>query len=261
VQTLHDVIPVTSDDPAYAAVQPRWRAIRRRLATADAVLVDSRFTADEAIRVLGLDPAKIHVAHLGVDSRFRPGEPVDDGAPYVLLATEYGPNKGFAEAFGAIGVAAAQGSPLRLKVTGRLAPWVRPTVDALRAAAPAPDRIELLGYVSDDELVRLYQAATAVVVTSRAEGFGLPALEAMACATPVVAFSNSATTEVVDGGGVLVADGDVAAVAEAVVAMATDGRRRAEWSARALARAAEFPWGACASIHADVYRMVAARRG
>jgi glycosyltransferase involved in cell wall biosynthesis len=261
VQTLHDVIPLTSSAPEYDAVKDRWATIARRIRDASAVIAVSRHTASEASRVLGLDPAKVHVAHHGVDARFRPADLAErDQAPYALLATEYGPNKGYAEAFAAIGAVAERGGTLRLKVTGRLAPWVRPAVEALRAAAPAPERIDLLGFVPDDELVRLHQGAVALVVTSHAEGFGLPALEAMACATPVVAFANSATEEIVDDAGILVDDGDVAAVATALHQVATEPARRAEWAGRALARAATFSWARCAEVHAEVYRSVAAQR-
>jgi glycosyltransferase involved in cell wall biosynthesis len=176
-----------------------------------------------------------------------------------LLVAEYGPNKGYADAFAVAGGLADNGLPHRLKVVGRLAPWVRSTVEGLRQSAPHPERVELLGWVPEDQLVPLYQQATALIVTSRAEGFCLPAVEAMACATPVVAYSNSALTEVVADGGELVADGDIAAMIDAVTALALDAHRRTDAGGRALQRAAAFDWQRCADLHAEVYRSVAER--
>ena len=257
-QTLHDVIPLTSADPAYTAARQRWRRLVPRFQRADAVITNSHHTAREGVRVLGLDPARVHVAHLGVDARFTPGDgPGDADPPYVLLVAEHGPNKGFAEAFAVIGRLADAGFPHHLRVVGRLAPWVEPHVAALRAGAARPDRIDLLGWVTDEDLLAQYRGATALLVTSRAEGFGLPAVEAMACATPVVAFANSAVEEVVGDGGVLVPDGDVAAVADHVAAIATTPALVTDLRGRAVQRAAGFTWSRCADVHAEVFAAVA----
>jgi glycosyltransferase involved in cell wall biosynthesis len=99
------------------------------------------------------------------------------------------------------------------------------------------------------------------MVTSRYEGFGLPAVEAMACGTPVVAFANTSLTEVVTGGGWLVPDGDVEAMVKAVRAL-LDSREAAEdWRRKGRQRAAAFTWAESAARHAEVYRLVAERRG
>jgi len=111
-----------------------------------------------------------------------------------------------------------------------------------------------------DDLAGLYRRATALVVTSRAEGFGLPAVEAMACGTPVVAFANTALTEVVGGGGVLVDDGDVDAFVAALRPVLDSERERAELSERALAHARSFSWERAVAAHADLYRAAATSR-
>jgi glycosyltransferase involved in cell wall biosynthesis len=98
------------------------------------------------------------------------------------------------------------------------------------------------------------------VVTSRHEGFGLPALEAMACATPVVAFDNTAIPEVVGDGGTLVSDGDVGALVGAVRAVIDDDEVRRSHVTRGLARAALFSWRRSAEAHAAVYRAAQSTR-
>lgn len=255
VQTLYDVIPLVSDDPALAKVRRRWGRLAPRYRRADAVIAISRHAADDGIRTLGLDPGRVSVAPLGVGPDYTPEGPAASAdEPYLLSVGEHSRRKGLAEAFAVIGELADAGYPHHLRVAGRIAPWVRPELEALRRRAAHPERIELLGWVPD--LAALYRGATALVVASRYEGFGLPAVEAMACGTPVVAFDNSATSEVVGGGGLLVTDGDVPALTAALRALIDDDSGRRELGRRGLARARHFDWDACARTHAEVYRSV-----
>jgi alpha-1,3-rhamnosyl/mannosyltransferase len=258
VQMLHDVIPLAIDDPAFAASAQRWRRVGPRVRAAAAVITNSAHTAADATRFLGVDPARLHVAPLGVDPRFRaPATRHRDlDAPRILFVGEYGPHKGFAEVFAVAAGVAERGLPHRLGMVGHLAPWHEPAVRALLAASARPDRVDLLGFV--DDLVVTYQRADALVVTSRYEGFCLPALEAMACGTPVVAFDNSAIGETVGDGGVLVADGDIDAFADALARILGDQEEWEQASTRGIARARGFTWDRCAAAHVDVFRSVVA---
>ena len=253
VQMLHDLIPLVVADPAFAGAAARWERIGRRLSSAGAVCTNSRRTADDAIRLLGLDPDRIHVTPLGVDGRYRPGAaPATDGPPIVLYVGEYGPHKGFAEAFAVADAIADAGLPHRLAMVGFLAPWYESTVQELLQQAAHPDRVDLLGYV--DDVVAAYRQADALIVTSRYEGFCLPALEAMACGTPVVAFDNSALPEVVGDAGTLVRDGDIGAFASALIALLRDPRARQEGSEHGVERARSFTWDRCAAGLVDAFR-------
>ena len=255
VQTLHDVIPLVVDEPDLAALRQRWRRFGPRYRRADAVIAISQHAAGEGIRLLGLEPGRVHVAPHGVGTSFTPdgGPPADP--PYLLMVSAYSRRKGFAEAFAVVDALAGAGYPHTLKVAGPVHPSVADDLARVRAQAQSPERIEVLGFVPD--LAELYRRATAVLVPSRYEGFGLPAVEAMACGAPVVAFSNSAITEVVEGGGVLVPDGDVAAMVGAVRTLLDSPAAAEEWRERGLARAAGMTWARSAALHAEVYRQVA----
>jgi alpha-1,3-rhamnosyl/mannosyltransferase len=169
----------------------------------------------------------------------------------VLSVGVYGPHRGFGEAFEVAANLAERGLPHRLRLVGEVPRHAESVVHELRVASGHPGRIELLGRV--DALVPLLHRASALIVTSRYEGFGLPALEAMATGLPVVAFANSAIREVVGDGGILVADGDVEAMADALAGLVSDDDLWAEMSQRAMDRAAVFSWSACVEAHVTAY--------
>jgi glycosyltransferase involved in cell wall biosynthesis len=253
VQTLHDVIPLVLPDPDLAQLRRWWSRWGRAYRRADVVVADSRYTADEGIRLLGLDPSRVHVAYSGVSEQYSPraGLEPDDDPPYLLLVSEYSTRKGYRDAFEVIGALADAGHPHRLKVAGRVQHQFRVEVDELVRRAPRPDRIEMLGFVED--LPELYRGATAFLCCSRYEGFGLPVVEAMASGVPVVSYANSSLTEVVDDAGVLVSDGDVTAMVNATRAVLDTPSRQRDLQQAGLARARIFSWDVCASIYADVF--------
>ncbi len=258
VQTLHGVLPLIADHPELAVERRRWHGLASRIRRAAAVIAVSRFCADTGIQALGLDPRRVHVVHHGVGPEFHPPcTRPQRHRPYLLYVGEYGPWKGYREAFQVVGALADAGHPLPLKVVGRLAPWVRPAVDALVRASPRPDLIELLDHVDHRRIPDLYRGAAALVMTSRFESFGLPTVEAMASGTPVVAFANSATAEVVGGGGVLVADGDVQTFAAELVRVLEDPHLCEDVVGRGLERSRTFDWDRSARAHAEILQAVA----
>ncbi len=256
VQLLHDVIPLVLDDSDLAALRKRWRRFAPRYRRADAVVAISRSAADDGIRLLGLNPSRIEIAHHGVGPEFRPGSRRVD-PPYLLIVSDFSRRKGFAEALEVVARLAERGHPHRLKVAGLVNPWSRRDFEATTAASRRPDLIDHLGFV--DDLPALFRSASLFLGSSRYEGFGLPALEAMASGVPVVAFANSAVTEVVADGGRLVPDGDVAAMTDSAHQLL---RSPAAWDdarGAGLERAARFTWSASARVHAEVFASVASR--
>jgi glycosyltransferase involved in cell wall biosynthesis len=233
VTTIHDLVPLRFPD----WVQGRTRRMhgakyRNAAATCDLVIVNSEFTKAEVIELLGVPEERVRVAYPGVDERFSPdGERADLGRPYVLVVGTLEPRKNLAaavEAFALLGR-----SDLLLAVAG---------AEGWGAALPAAhaDVVEL-GYVSDDELARVYRGASAFVYPSRFEGFGIPIVEAMASGVPVVASAHPSLDEA-SGEAALRADPDDPAEIAAAMERALADRERL--ASLGLAHARRFSWAA-----------------
>jgi len=116
----------------------------------------------------------------------------------------------------------------------------------------------VLGHVTDPELVDLLSAAACLLFPSLYEGFGLPALEAMACGCPVVAYSNSSLPEVVGKAGILVPNNDAEALGQAAADLVSQPARRRKLVERGLAQAAKFSWKETAARTIEGYRSLLA---
>lgn len=103
-------------------------------------------------------------------------------------------------------------------------------------------RVHFTGYVSDEDLVALYSSALAVAMPSYSEGFGLPAIEAMACSAPMLSSDRGSLPEVVGDAGLYFDPFDTAAISEAIIEIVENSELRARLSANALARAKLFTW-------------------
>jgi len=228
----------------------------------DRVLTSSGASAAAIARDFGVPPERIANVWNGIDTElFRPDPRVPRAEHEVLLVGRAAdPNKGVRIMLEAL---AHLPSDVRLTLVDDDGPgnaarrWARELGCA--------ERVRPTGRVSTPELVDLYRRAALVVLPSRFEGFGLPAVEAMACGTPVVASAAGALPEVVcaAGGGVLVPPGDPEALAKSVGTLLDQPSLRAELGARGRRGAVEhFSWRRVAEATVEVYReVVAGRRG
>lgn len=138
-----------------------------------------------------------------------------------------------------------------------------PLVFAGRIVMPVatPDRnVQFLGYVSDEERLRLYREASMLVIASWDEGFGMPALEAMAIGLPVVAANRGSLPEVLGDAGILVDPGDPLTMASAMRRLLDDPVLRREQAAKGVKRASDFSWDASAARLLGAFREAMSRR-
>jgi len=237
VVTLHDLIPWAWKDRSMRGEQLRFWLGRRLLKRADAVLAVSQATADDAVRLAGIAPARIQVVPEAADPVFKP----KDGAA-ERVRSRWGLGPGFLIHVGALDV---RKDPNSLWLAWATARSLMPDLELVLAGSPgkqAPQGLagaRPLGHVTVDELADLYAVAGCLVFASRYEGFGLTPLEAMACGCPVAAFRNSSVPEVVGDAGALVDDGDAEALGRAAAAQIADpGPARLA----GLRRAKTFSW-------------------
>jgi glycosyltransferase involved in cell wall biosynthesis len=117
------------------------------------------------------------------------------------------------------------------------------------------DRITLAGYIPDADLAAVYGGALAFVYPSLYEGFGLPPLEAMQCAIPVITSNTSSLPEVVGDAGIMVDPTDRDRFCEGMLALYRDSTLRDSLAAKSVARAAQFTWERCARETVNAYRL------
>jgi glycosyltransferase involved in cell wall biosynthesis len=264
-EELDGAFPRTTEWRLKATV--RWTAHH-----AAAVVASSAYTRMRIIDRYRLAPERVHVALLGVHARWRP-MPDDESLPdraalprlaalpttFVLAVGNLHPRKNLARLTLAVDRARRSGAgDLQLVIVGKRL-WKAAELDAAIRKVDAQAWTHLPGYVTDDELRRLYGRATVVAYPSLYEGFGLPVLEAMACGAPVVASNTTSIPEVAGDAALLVEPLDVDAIAMAIASVATDEERRSAMRTASLARAATFTWERCAAETVVAYRSALGR--
>jgi glycosyltransferase involved in cell wall biosynthesis len=205
--TIHDLVPLHHPEWTTRRTQAmHGRKYRDAAATCDVVFVNSAFTGRDVVATLGVPEGRIRVAQPAPKDVYRAeGPPADLGAPYVLTVATLEPRKNLQVL---IEAHARLGGDLELAVVGAEGWGEQPLLDG--------PRIRRLGFVSDEELARLYRGAEAVAYPSRFEGFGIPVIEAMACGAPVVASSHPSLDEACGEAAVRADPGDPAAFAAGI---------------------------------------------
>lgn len=261
VVTVHDL--TFFDHPEWherTKVQFFRRMIRSSTKRAAAVVTVSHFTARRLTAVLAPEAAMFVAPH-GVDpARFRP-DGGDDLArlasvgirpPYLAFAATIEPRKDVPTLIRAFARVAAAHPDLKLVIAGRDGWGARQVRDAA-AASGHTTKILRVGWMEDAVLPAFFRQALAVAYPSLEEGFGLPALEALACGAPLVTTTGSAMEEVVGSAALLVPPGDVDALAQALLRVCDDPAERARLAGAGRTRASEFTWKTSGDQHLAAY--------
>jgi glycosyltransferase involved in cell wall biosynthesis len=250
--------------PAFlAGIEERTARAARAAAR---IVTPSESSRRDVVALYGLGAARVHVVPYGVDPAFSADARHGVGAvnePYVLFAAMLHPRKNLEVLRRAMALLAAEGFSHRLVVAGRTA-VDGSDVEAIAgaAAAPLPDgagRPCFVGEVLDADLAALMAGADAYCLPSLYEGFGLTALEAMACGTPVIVSDRGALPEVVGDAGLVVAP-EADAVAGALRAVLSDPERARGLAAAGLERARGFTWERTARGWLEILRAAAQER-
>ncbi|MGH3754361.1 MAG: glycosyltransferase family 4 protein [Pseudonocardiaceae bacterium] len=249
VVTVHDLAFL--DRPDYLAPQQRTLPdlVARSVARAAVVCTPSNAVAEQVARRLGIAAERIVVTPLGVDRAW-----LGAAAPAEALRTRLGLPPQYLLFVGA--AQPRKGLDVLLDAHASqpgLAPLVLAGPAGWGPARTASSRVRTVGYLDDADLRCVVAGATALVLPSRDEGFGLPVLEAMAAGVPVVCSDLPALREVAGGLAMLVPPGDPAALA-AALAVVNDADVDPAAAAARRAHAARYTWQACAEATVRAYR-------
>jgi glycosyltransferase involved in cell wall biosynthesis len=260
--TAYDLDFLHHPERTQAEFAGRYAAHARRDAErADHVIAISAYTAGEVEARLGVPRSRITVCRPG-----RPAWPVRMAAPpaslgYLLFVGTLEPRKnvaGLLDAYGRLVSRYPQAPPLVL--VGRTVAESAPVLARL-GQHPFAGRVQHRGYIPDEERAALYAGATALILPSFFEGFGLPVLEAMTVGVPVIASDRGALPEVLGDAGLLVSPDDPEELATAMHRVATDVRLATTLGARGARRSLMFDWMASAATLREIYGALTAARG
>jgi len=251
VVTVHDMIPEMMPETRRRL---DWLTLKRRyIDSADSVICVSESTRSDLEKVYGRVKAPIHVVHHGVADRFRPGAEKLELLPdrYVLFVGNRGGYKDADLLFRAFSAIANDHDDLELLCVGGsgLTNMETAKLEALGIRKRVTQR-----FLPDDQMVSAYAHAEVFVFPSRFEGFGLPALEAMATGAPALLAQATSLPEVGGEAALYFTPGDVQDLTDKLRMLVEDSELRSRMSADGIKHAAGFTWSRTAKQTAQAYR-------
>jgi glycosyltransferase involved in cell wall biosynthesis len=262
--TIHDAIA----EHFPKLIFPKWKnrffwslKVKLALCRSERILTVSHAAKAEIIEYMGVNPARIDVASAapspqfkqtrdgGLMSAARQRASLPAAAPIIIYVGGLSPHKNLDGLLDGFEKAILDGriADLHLALIGDFkgAGFLSNYDDLNTRVMASPTlraRVHFSGYVSDQDLVALYSCALAAAMPSFSEGFGLPAIEAMACSAPVLASDRGSLPEVIGDAGIYFDPFDSETIATAIIEIAENAELRARLSSNALARAREFTW-------------------
>jgi glycosyltransferase involved in cell wall biosynthesis len=260
--TIHDLDFLDHPERGTAEIRRDYpRFVLEHARRADAILTSSEYASRAVVERLGVSPDRVTVCPAGAprwatEGRPQPRKP--DG--YILFVGTLTSRKNIETLLDAYEqLIESRGDLPRLRLAGARTPSADAWLGRL-SAPPLAGRAEHVGYVPDKDRRALFEGASLLVLPSWNEGFGLPALEAMALGVPVVASNRGALPEVVGGAGLLFDPSRPEALAEALERMLTDSALASACASAGLARSAAWTWDAAAERVRQMYERAVARR-
>jgi glycosyltransferase involved in cell wall biosynthesis len=265
IVTIHDLIQILFPNENQKIVYICQKMMFPKIVQSiDKIISDSHHTKQDIIKHFKIPEDKIKVIHLAASENYRPlnekeiiniKQKYNLNYPFILYVGTLEPRKNIPTLLKALYKLKKQGIKHKLVITGKKG-WkyksIFETIDKLNLQKD----VIFTGYVPDEDLPALYNAADLFVYPSLYEGFGLPPLEAMQCGTPVITSNTSSLPEVVGDAGIMVNPYDVDELANKMYEVLTNDGLREELSKKGLERAKLFSWKKCAEEHLKVYEEV-----
>jgi len=238
---------------------------------ASKIIAPSESTKRDIVELYGVDPEKVAVTHYAADALFKP---ISNREELITLRDTYGirdefiltvgnlqPRKNLLRLVEAFADLLQSGAIRHQLVIAGQAFWRQSEICRRVEDRHLGEHVVFTGYVPQDHLVLLYNAAAIFVYPSLYEGFGLPPLEAMACGTPVITSNVSSLPEVVGEAALLVEPHRTEGLAQAILDLLSSEELQRELRARGLERARCFSWERTARQTLGLYEDIFARRG
>lgn len=273
IVTVHDAIPFVLKEYAGGRMMGSYlKLVSRAVRGAELILTDSRHSVGDIQRYLGIPSDRVRSIPLAAGSEFTPASSGEDEARIASLRERFGLDRPFVLNVG--GFDRRKNLSALVEGFAMALPAIERDIDLVIVGSPHSgnvdffpplgpvidrhglgDRVKLTGFVSEQDKLDLYRAATAFIFTSTYEGFGLNPLEAMACGTPVISSNRSSLPEIVGEGGMLI-DPTPREIAAALVTLLNDADLREALCRRGLERASAFSWSETARQTVQAYRDV-----
>ena len=271
VATVHDLTPLVfpQNFPAGLKGKIKWNLQKLALKKLDAIITDSKSSKKDIVKFTGINEEKIKVIYLAAGEQFRK---LEIGNWKLEIKRKYGLPDRFLLYVGDATwnknlvrlVEAIKRAQIPLIMTGKTLidtdydkknPWNKDLAKVQNMILNDGNIIRL-GFVPEDDLISLYNAATVFIMPSLYEGFGLPILEAMSCGCPVVTSKQGSIPEIAQDAAFYVDAYDINDIADGIKKVFLNNDLRSQLSKKGLEQAKKFSWKKTASQTMNVYKEV-----
>lgn len=260
ILTIHDLIPILFPETCwFIHVFLQKHVLPLTLKNVDVIITVSKNTKQDVIKYLKFPENKIKVVYLGVNEKFNLLKNKNDivkkygiNFPFILYVGTLEPRKNIPTLIKAFYKIKKNGMKYKLVIVGGKG-WKYQEIYETIKKVNLQKEVIFTGYVPDEDLPKLYNAADLFVFPSLYEGFGLPPLEAMACGCPVITSNTSSLPEVIGDAGMMVDPYDVDELAKAMNNVLSDEELREDMIKKGLERVKQFSWEKTAKETKKVY--------
>jgi len=267
VLTVHDLTPILFPEMHTRETNLTWRSSLKFIKNRTNIMICvSESTKTDCVKLLNIPEKRLRVIPLSADEQYKPlknkkqihdelKQEYNIDFPFILFVGTLEKRKNVPTLIKSFYKLKKSKVDHKLVVVGGKG-WKYTKIFDLIEELNLKNEVIFTDYVSDEYLVKLYNAADLFVYPSLYEGFGLPPLEAMACGCPVITSNTSSLPEVVGDAGIMIDPNDINSLTESMLKILTNNQLREEMSKKSLERAKMFSWKKTAKETWNVYEDV-----